>query len=50
MGELFSLKKISVQRKVEANKAVPRAIGSEKNENLTNFNTCIFAAIIAITE
>ena len=29
--------KISVQRKVEANKIVPRAIGSKKNVNFTNF-------------
>ena len=41
--------KISVHKNVEANKTVPKAIGSEKKENLTNFNTCIFAVIIAIT-
>ena len=41
---------MSVHKKVEANKMVPKAIGSEKNGNLTIFKTCIFPAITATTE
>ena len=37
-----------MHKKVDANKTVPKAMGSSKNGKLNIFNTCIFAATIAI--
>ena len=49
-GKIYEGEHFGAENEVEANKIVPRAIGSKKNENFTSFKTCIFATIIAITE